>query len=197
MNRLIRRVADLPVMIVVTFRPEFTPPWLDLGHVTVLKLNLLGRSQVVDLIHNAAGGKTLPEAIAEQIAAKSQGVPLYIEEITRSILESGDLEDFGDRYVFATINSRIHHSVYVAGLSDRASGSPRLGQGRCARGIDHRQRVFLRADRGDIAGASRRRCWRTLSGWFNPICWDNAARCHNRATSSSMRSFATRPINRS
>jgi predicted ATPase/class 3 adenylate cyclase len=99
MNKVIRRVADLPVMIIVTYRPEFTPPWLDLGHATVLKLNLLGRSQVVDLIHKAAGGKTLPEAIAEQIAAKSQGVPLYIEEITRSILESGDLEDFGDRYV--------------------------------------------------------------------------------------------------
>jgi class 3 adenylate cyclase/predicted ATPase len=99
MNRVIRRVADLPVMIIVTYRPEFTPPWLDLGHVTVLKLNLLGRSQVVDLIHKAAGGKTLPEAIAEQIAAKSQGVPLYIEEITRSILESGDLEENRDRYV--------------------------------------------------------------------------------------------------
>jgi predicted ATPase/class 3 adenylate cyclase len=99
MNRVIRRVADLPVMIIVTYRPEFTPPWLDLGHVTVLKLNLLGRSQVVDLIRNAAGGKTLPEAIAQQIAAKSQGVPLYIEEITRSILESGDLEEYRDRYV--------------------------------------------------------------------------------------------------
>ena len=99
MNRVIRRVADLPVMIIVTYRPEFAPPWLDLGHATVLKLNLLGRSQVVDLIHKAAGGKTLPGAIAEQIAAKSQGVPLYIEEITRSILESGDLEDLGDRYV--------------------------------------------------------------------------------------------------
>ena len=98
-NKVVRRVVDLPVMIIVTYRPEFTPPWLDLGHATVLKLNLLGRSQVVDLIHKAAGGKTLPEAIAEQIAAKSQGVPLYIEEITRSILESGDLEDFGDRYV--------------------------------------------------------------------------------------------------
>ena len=99
MNSVIRRVADLPVMIIVTYRPEFTPPWSDLGHVTVLKLNQLGRSQVVDLIHKAAGGKTLPEAIVEQIAAKSQGVPLFIEEITRSILESGDLEEDGDRYV--------------------------------------------------------------------------------------------------
>ena len=93
------RVVDLPVMIIVTYRPEFTAPWLDLGHVTMLKLNHLGRSQVVDLIHKTAGGKTLPEAIVEQIATKSQGVPLFIEEITRAILESGDLEEEGERYV--------------------------------------------------------------------------------------------------
>ena len=99
MNRVIRRVADLPVMIIVTHRPEFTPPWLDLGHVTMLKLNQLGRSEVIDLIHKAAGGKTLPETIVAQIAAKSEGVPLFIEEITRSILESGDLEEVGERYV--------------------------------------------------------------------------------------------------
>jgi predicted ATPase/class 3 adenylate cyclase len=99
MSSAIRRVANLPVMIVVTHRPEFPSPWSDLGHATVLKLNQLGRSQVVELIHKAAGGKTLPEAIIEQIATKSQGIPLFIEEITRSILESGDLEEFRDRYV--------------------------------------------------------------------------------------------------
>ena len=99
MNRVIRRVADVPVMIIVTHRPEFTPPWLDLGHVTMLKLNQLGRSEVMDLIHEAAGGKILPETIVAQIAAKSEGVPLFIEEITRSILESGDLEEVGERYV--------------------------------------------------------------------------------------------------
>jgi class 3 adenylate cyclase len=91
MNKVIRRVADLPVMIIATHRPEFAPPWLDLGHVTMLKLNQLGRSEVIDLIHKAAGGKTLPETIVAQIAAKSECVPLFIEEITQSILESGDL----------------------------------------------------------------------------------------------------------
>src|SRR5271168_19159 len=99
MDRIVRRLVDLPVMIVVTYRPEFTAPWLDLGHVTMLKLNHLGRSQVVDLICKTAGGKTLPEAIVDQIATKSQGVPLFIEEITRAILESGDLEEEGERYV--------------------------------------------------------------------------------------------------
>jgi class 3 adenylate cyclase/predicted ATPase len=99
MDKIVRRVADIPIMIVVTYRPEFTPRWLDLGHVTVLRLNQLARSQVVDLIQKAAGGKTLPEAIAGQIADKSGGIPLFVEEITRSILESGDLELAGDRYV--------------------------------------------------------------------------------------------------
>ena len=99
MDRIIRRVVDLPVMIMVTYRPEFTPRWLDLGHVTTLNLNHLERSQVVALVRNTAGGKTLPGAIVEQIAAKSQGVPLFIEEITRAILESGDLEEDGERYI--------------------------------------------------------------------------------------------------
>jgi class 3 adenylate cyclase/predicted ATPase len=99
MNRLVQRAMDLPVMIIVIYRPEFTPSWSDLSHATILKLNHLGRSQVVDLIHKTAGGKVLPAAIIEQVAAKSQGIPLFIEEITRSILESGDLEEVADRYV--------------------------------------------------------------------------------------------------
>jgi class 3 adenylate cyclase len=100
----IRRVADLPVMIVVTYRPEFSPPWLELGHVALLKLSHLGRRDVVDLIHEAAGGKALPDRVVEEISAKSQGVPLFIEEITRSILESDDLEEQGGRYVLKRAN---------------------------------------------------------------------------------------------
>ena len=99
MDRIVRKVADLPAMVVVTYRPEFTPRWLELPHVTMLKLNHLQRSQVADLIHKTAGGKSLPEAIVAQITAKSQGVPLFIEEITRAILESGDLEEDGEGYV--------------------------------------------------------------------------------------------------
>jgi class 3 adenylate cyclase len=104
MGAVIRRAADLPVMIVVTYRPEFSPPWLEFGHVTLLKLSNLGRSDVVELIREAAGGKALPHPVVEQIAAKSQGVPLFVEEITRSILESGDLEEKDDRYVLRRSN---------------------------------------------------------------------------------------------
>ena len=75
MDRIIRRVVDLPVMIIVTYRPEFTAPWLDLGHVTMLKLNHLGRSQVVDLIHktgrrqNVAGGDCRTDS--DEVAGRS------------------------------------------------------------------------------------------------------------------------------
>ena len=99
LNKVIGRLAELPVMIIVTYRPEFTPPWLNLGHVTMLKLNRLARGQVANLIQKTAGGKMLPDAIVEQIATKSQGVPLFIEEITQWILESGSLEADGERYV--------------------------------------------------------------------------------------------------
>ena len=99
LSKVIGRLSELPVMIIVTYRPEFAPPWLDLGHVTMLKLNRLARGQVVDLIQKTAGGKILPDAIVEQIAIKSQGIPLFVEEITQWILESGSLEVDGDRYV--------------------------------------------------------------------------------------------------
>jgi predicted ATPase len=65
----------------------------------MLRLNSLGRSQATQLIQETAAGKSLPAPIVEQIVAKSQGVPLFVEEVTRSILESGDLEEEGDRYV--------------------------------------------------------------------------------------------------
>jgi predicted ATPase len=85
MSAIVRRTADLRAMIIVTHRPEFTPPGLDSAHVTMLKLSHLGRRQVVDLIHKAAGSKALPDSIVDEIAAKSQGTPLFVEEITRSI----------------------------------------------------------------------------------------------------------------
>jgi predicted ATPase len=91
-------------MIVVTYRPEFSPPWLELGHVALLKLSHLGRRNVVELIREAAGCKSLPDRVVEEISDKSQGVPLFIEEITRSILESGDLEEQGGRYVLTRAN---------------------------------------------------------------------------------------------
>src|SRR5262249_56583404 len=86
-------------MGIVTYRLEFVTRSSELGHASMLRLNTMSRSQAAELSEKAAGGKALPETVVEQIVAKSQGVPLFVEELTRSILESGDLEDDGSAYV--------------------------------------------------------------------------------------------------
>ncbi len=98
LGRILRRVAGLRAMVIANFRPEFTSPWLGLGHVTLLTLNQLGRRQVNELIDKTAAGVTLPKPVIEQIVAKSEGVPLFVEEITRSVLASGALEERDGHY---------------------------------------------------------------------------------------------------
>jgi predicted ATPase len=98
LGRIVRRVAGLRAMVIANFRPEFAPPWLGLGHVTMLTLNQLGQRQVNELIETTAAGVTLPEPVIEQIIAKAQGVPLFVEEITRSVLASGLLEERDGQY---------------------------------------------------------------------------------------------------
>ena len=98
MGRILRRVMGLRAMVIANFRPEFTPPWLGLGNVTLLTLNQLGRRQAIELIAKAAGGVTLPGSVVDQIVAKAQGIPLFVEEITRSVVGSGTLEERDGRY---------------------------------------------------------------------------------------------------
>jgi class 3 adenylate cyclase/predicted ATPase len=97
----IERVRRLPVLLLMTFRPEFKPPWTGLPHVSALALTRLGRRQGAALVKRMTGGKALPAEVAEQIAAKTDGVPLFVEELTKAVLESGLLRDEGDRYALA------------------------------------------------------------------------------------------------
>jgi predicted ATPase len=85
----IDRVRSLPVLLIVTFRPEFQPPWTGQPQVTMLALNRLDRHDRTALVEQVAGGKSLPGEVIDQIADRTDGVPLFIEELTKSILESG------------------------------------------------------------------------------------------------------------
>ncbi len=98
-ERLIERSQTLPVLLLITFRPELTPPWTSYPHMTSLTLNRLGRRHSTEMIAAVAGGKPLPEEVLAQIWAKTEGVPLFVEELTKTVLESGLLADAGDRYV--------------------------------------------------------------------------------------------------
>jgi class 3 adenylate cyclase/predicted ATPase len=85
----IERVRDLPVLLIITFRPAFQPPWTGQPQVTMLALNRLDRRDRTALVAQIAGDKALPDEIVAQIANRTDGVPLFVEELTKSVLEGG------------------------------------------------------------------------------------------------------------
>jgi class 3 adenylate cyclase len=116
-SRMADMVRHMPVLWVMTFRPEFSPPWAGQPHVTALPLNRLERGQAVTMIDGVANGKKLPLEVRDQILSKTDGVPLFVEELTKSVLESELLREEGDAYVLASaltplaIPSTLHDSL--------------------------------------------------------------------------------------
>jgi len=95
----VERVRNLPVLMLVTFRPEFQPPWTDEPHVTMLVLNRLDQPSRAALVREIVGGKALPDNVVAQILERTDGVPLFIEELTKSVVESGLLREEEGGYV--------------------------------------------------------------------------------------------------
>jgi predicted ATPase len=85
----VEQVRSMPVLLIVTFRPEFQPPWTGQPQVTMLALNRLDRRDRMALIGQIAAGKALLDEVVAQIADRTDGVPLFVEELTKSVLESG------------------------------------------------------------------------------------------------------------
>ena len=100
-ERLIECVQTLPVLLLITFRPEFAPPWTSYPHMTSLTLNRLGRRHSTEMIAAVGGGKPLPATISEQIWAKTEGVPLFVEELTKTVLEGSFLRETEGAYELA------------------------------------------------------------------------------------------------
>jgi predicted ATPase len=90
---------SLPALLIVTFRPEFQAAWTGQPQVTLLALNRLDLRDRASLIALIAGGKVLPDDVIDQIADRTDGVPLFVEELTKSVLESGLLREARDHYV--------------------------------------------------------------------------------------------------
>jgi class 3 adenylate cyclase len=96
---VIEQAPTVPMLHVLTYRPEFSPPWPPRSHITPLVLNRLERPQVETLIAQRAGGKTLSAEVVQHIVAKTDGVPLYVEELTKMLLASPLLREEADQYV--------------------------------------------------------------------------------------------------
>jgi class 3 adenylate cyclase/tetratricopeptide (TPR) repeat protein len=93
LNIIINEIRAHPVLLIMTYRPEFQTHWGGEAHVTSLLLNRLDRPETAEFARRVAGGKTLPLAVIDQIVQRTDGVPLFIEELTRTILESGILQE--------------------------------------------------------------------------------------------------------
>ena len=94
----VERVRQLPVLALFTFRPEFEPPWVDLPNVGTLALGRLDRDDVASMVARVTGGRVLPAEVMKQIVAKTDGNPLFVEELTKTVLEAGILVADADGY---------------------------------------------------------------------------------------------------
>jgi predicted ATPase len=88
-GRMVDRITTLPVLLVVTFRPEFEAPWVGQPHVTALSVNRLGHRDVGGMIDRVIGNKELPDNIRQDIIERTDRIPLFVEEMTKAVLEAG------------------------------------------------------------------------------------------------------------
>ncbi|MCW5748471.1 MAG: AAA family ATPase [Alphaproteobacteria bacterium] len=100
-GQTIEQVPTVPLLMVLTFRPEFVPPWPPRSHVTPITLSRLERPQIEVMATSLADGRELPREVLDYVVRKTDGVPLYVEELTKTVLASNILKEEAGRYALA------------------------------------------------------------------------------------------------
>jgi pimeloyl-ACP methyl ester carboxylesterase len=132
LGMLLERIRHLAMLVILTFRTDFVPPWSRPGHVTVLSLNRLGRRDAAELAQQVAGAKPLPTGAVDRILFRADGVPLFIEELSRLLLDSELVAEAVDHHVLrgrmpdTAIPTTLHGSL-MARL-DRAASAKEVAQ---------------------------------------------------------------------
>ena len=111
---LIDQVPTARVYLLLTFRPEFVPPWGTRSHISHLTLSRLGRGQVTQMIERVAGDRAIPSEMLQQIVAKTDGVPLFVEELTKAVLESVKFQESNEsetKRLLQVIPVTLHDSL--------------------------------------------------------------------------------------
>jgi len=98
LDLVIERLRRLPILFLITYRSEFEAPWKGLPDVATIALGRLDRAEVEALVERVTGGRKLPAEVLAQVIGKTDGVPLFVEELTKNVLESGLLIEDGERY---------------------------------------------------------------------------------------------------
>ena len=101
MKALATSPTDVPILNILTFRSEFEAPLRESERVSVLTLNRLGRDETTAMIARVAKNKALPDVVLQQLIERTEGIPLFVEEVTKAVLELGVLVERDDRYELA------------------------------------------------------------------------------------------------
>ncbi len=132
LDRIVDRIRDLPVLVVMTFRPEFDPSWTLQSNLTKVALKQLDFQHVKTIVDEVAEGETIADEMYDVVAARSNGVPLYVEEVTKDLLESGILTRGRDTYSMGGVSAANSvpstlHDALMARL-DRLSSAKEVAQ---------------------------------------------------------------------
>ncbi|MCV7120541.1 AAA family ATPase [Mycobacterium nebraskense] len=98
LSLIVEQVPATRIMMLLTYRPDFEPPWAPLTHLAAITLGRLPPDEAAQLTSRVAGGKILPAELMAQLVAKTDGVPLFVEELTKMVLESGRLVEHAEHY---------------------------------------------------------------------------------------------------
>jgi predicted ATPase len=131
LGRTLDRLRTLRVLLIVTYRPEFEPPWIGRSYVTTLNLNRLGEREIAEMIDRVTGNERLPQSLRQDIIERTDGIPLFVEEITKAVLEAAG-ESATERTVAAIPPSSINvpaslHASLMARL-DRLGPAKEVAQ---------------------------------------------------------------------
>ena len=184
------------MLTLMTYRPEFRPPWAPRSHLTQLTLGRLPRPQVETMVRQLTGGKPLPAEVLAQVIAKTDGVPLFVEELVKMILESGLVREEADRYVLTgplpplAIPATLQDSL-MARL-DRLATARAVAQLGAVLGREFTYELIRAVGtdgRGDVCSGGWRSSW-------TPNCSTSGGVRRRRGTCSNMPSFRRPRISR-
>ena len=191
-GRVVDRVRSLRVLLIVTFRPDFDPPWVGRPYVTFLTLNRLGEREILAMIEGVIGNNPLPANIRQDIIERTDGVPLFVEEMTKAVLEAGS-EDAAQQTAAAipspalAVPASLQASL-MARL-DRLGPAKEIAQIGAAIG-----REFSHALLAAVVGYPEKELILRSTASFNPVCCSAKACRRMRPICSSMPWCRTRPM---
>jgi predicted ATPase len=171
------------VLLIITYRPEFEPPWMGRSYVTTLNLNRLGEREVAALVERVTGNRPLPENIRQDIIERTDGIPLFVEEMTRAVLEA-ESEGDAQRTAAAVPSTTLAvpaslHASLMARL-DRLGAAKEVAQIRAAIG-----REFGHGLLAEVVGKPEAELQPIIGRLVNQACCSGRVCRHTRATSSS------------